>query len=87
MRPAQTSRALHVLTRLLGASAFGLALVAADAALAPAALAAPTVSTSSTTLGTTALLTNPRTKQRAAKATSPHDDVRPEPGTGGTAEA
>lgn len=42
MRPAQTSRALHVLTRLLGAAALGLALVAGDAVLAPAALAAPT---------------------------------------------
>ncbi len=63
--PSAPSRALHVLTRLLGATALGLALVAGDAALAPAAHAAPSVSAWT-------LTTNPRTKratQRTAKST------------------
>ncbi|MGZ8457527.1 MAG: C40 family peptidase [Gemmatirosa sp.] len=66
MRPAHSTRALHVLTRLLGASALGLALVAGDAALAPAALAAPTVST----LAAAPRVTNPRPKQRLLKRTT-----------------
>jgi cell wall-associated NlpC family hydrolase len=64
VRPAQTSRALHVLTRLLGASALGLALVAGDAALAPAALAAPTIAAPSAA----PLVAKPRAKKRVAKA-------------------
>ncbi len=63
MRPAQTSRALHVLARLLGASALGLALVAGDAALAPAALAAPTIAA----LSAAPLVSKPRAKKRVAK--------------------
>ncbi|GLC24324.1 C40 family peptidase [Roseisolibacter agri] len=59
--PSAPSRALHVLTRLLGAAALGLAFVAGDAVLAPAAHAAPSVATWS-------LTANPRTK-RAAKST------------------
>ena len=73
MRPpsAPPSRALHLLTRLLGAATLGLALVAGDAVLAPAALAAPTAS--ATLL--TPRAANPRAK-RAAKPASRKPSAR-----------
>ena len=70
--PSAPSRALHVLTRLLGAAALGLALVAGDAVLAPAAHAAPSVALWSPTA-------NPRTKraaQRTAKSTERKPSAR-----------
>lgn len=65
MRPpsAPPSRALHLLTRLLGAAALGLALVAGDAVLAPAALAAPTAA------ALTPRTSNPRAKRVAKTPT------------------
>ena len=47
MRQATTSRALHVLSRLLGATAVAAALVAGDAALGAPVLAAPAAATAS----------------------------------------
>ena len=49
MRQATTSRALHVLSRLLGATAVAAALVAGDAAVSAPVLAAPASATTSVT--------------------------------------
>jgi cell wall-associated NlpC family hydrolase len=73
VRIAQTSRALHALTRLLGASALGLAFVAGHAVLAPAALAAPAVSA----LSAAPLESNPRAKRASKSATSKRSAKKP----------